>query len=131
MLCLTYPQFVVAAPTTLGIHFPGFFAKLLVSINVLNVDFVQILPIGCYQKTNFIQGVMVNTLIPFFVFALVMIAYQVHRFYERRRLDDDDELAQSLNKAKMSYFRFMLILTYFLLPQFSVKIFKIFDCVRP
>ena len=120
-------QVLVATPSTFSFRFPGFLPTILININVVNLDFIQILPIGCYQSTNFIQSVVATTLIPFFLIFMMAIAYRIHYFAESVRLDDTEELEFNMRTARMNYFRIVLIFTYFVLPSFSLKIFKVFD----
>ena len=58
---------IVSVPNTFNIKFPGFASVLLLNMNVLNMDFIQLLPISCYGSTDYIQSVAMTTIMPFVV----------------------------------------------------------------
>ena len=65
-------------PSSLVIVYPPEFTRILQSFKILSFDFVKFTPVECVQRIDFIDSMMVTTLVPIFGFAVLVLAFMIH-----------------------------------------------------
>jgi len=102
-------------PASLSVTFPPQFTSLLQSIKILSFDFVKFTPVGCVRKTDYIDSLMIATLVPLVFFVVVFVAFCLHRviLYFKRKGDTVSESEQNIFK---NYLALVLYVSSVILP---------------
>ena len=118
-IVFAYFQVVGGLGSLFGIEFPPYYKKVTSFLGgLVSLDFISILPLGCMAPTDFYNALLVYTLLPILISA-VLIGYYI--FLSRR--SDDKAISR-----RIKVFETFLVLTFLVLPTVSVKIFSTFAC---
>ena len=79
--------------------------------SVVNVEFLNMMPLGCVMNSNFHHTLVVYTLVPFFIGVAMMIAYVILK------------RSGKVEASKIVYGWF-LFMTFLILPSVSTKLFR-------
>ena len=97
-------------------NFPPVFTKFLsFTSSIVNLDFLNLMPLGCITTSDFHRTLLVMTLGSFILGAIMLIAYKYFKFIG----------AKSKANETFGWFLFM---TFLILPSVCVKIFSTFAC---
>lgn len=121
---ITLWQILSLLPFTLDLHFPNTYAAIASVLNIFNLGISISSLVSCAGGESYdaIDSLVVNTLYPIVVVALLWIARSVH-FYVK---GSKDASRQALISGR--YFNLFLVFTYLILPFTSVTIFQTFSC---
>jgi len=77
---------VSTIPTSLSIQFPDNVTLFLNSINIVNVNIMAIIPIGCNFHFDFIYKLVITTVAPIIAIMFLIICYLIQRIFIMYRL---------------------------------------------
>ena len=128
---ITFFQLVSILSLILYSGFPDTFSAIIAIINpFVNLSFMTgSFFASCSQDSSYdyIDGLYVSTLSPFFISFAIWLCCNVHTLKYRSRIDNP----KVLNKVKRlhsTYFTLFLFYTYLILPALSVRILNVFVC---
>ena len=126
-IIFSFYQIVTMLPFVLDITFPPLFTKISNFFgSIVNLNFVNLMPIGCIMPSNFHHQMMGYTLIPLAIAAIMISAYQIVKIMQRRSKETEDQRFYSgISNEIFSLFLFM---TFLILPTVSIQIFSTFAC---
>jgi hypothetical protein len=115
-MCLSYLQISSGLSFAFDLQFPDMFTSLMNFVgNVVNLDFLSLMPLGCVMPSNFYSTLVIYTAVPA-ILGLVMVL-----LYFRWRASGE------IGKAN-TVFSWFLFMTFLVLPSVSTKIFTTFAC---
>ena len=107
-----HPNFIAG----FDLNFPPAFSKFTSFINtIVNLDFLNLMPLGCITTSDFHRTLVVMTLGPFILgmFNMLVVKYL--------------KMSGAKSKANEA-FGWFLLMTFMILPSVSTKIFSTFAC---
>ncbi|GMH93738.1 hypothetical protein TrVE_jg12166 [Triparma verrucosa] len=113
---LSYLQITGGLSFDLDMNFPPMFTQLMgVVAAVVNVEFLNMMPLGCVMTSNFHHTLLAYTLGPLVIGVAMMIAYAI---------------LKQKGKVEASNFVFgwFLFMTFLILPSVGMKLFSMFGC---
>ncbi|GMI13746.1 hypothetical protein TrLO_g2474, partial [Triparma laevis f. longispina] len=115
-IMLSYYQIVGGISFSFAVNFPPMFTKLMsVVSSVVNVEFINMMPLGCVMKSSFHHTLLIYTLVPFFAGVAMMIAYAILKHSGRV-------------EASNNVYGWFLFMTFLILPTVSTNLFSTFAC---
>lgn len=116
---LAYFQVAGGLSFAFRLLFPPLFTVFMTNCkNILSLDVISLMPIGCMTKaSNFHYSMLVYTFVPFAIMVLMVLAYGV--------LSRGDASSKKLANKIFSAF---LGLSFIILPSVSIKVFSNFAC---
>ena len=113
---LSYLQITGGLSFNLDMNFPPMFTQVMgVVAAVVNVEFLNMMPLGCVMTSNFHHTLLAYTLGPFVIGVAMMIAYAI--------------LKRKGNvEASNSVFGWFLFMTFLILPSVGMKLLSMFGC---
>ena len=101
---------------TLDVEFPRLFTKFMMFANsIVNLEFLNLMPLGCVMKVDYHGSLLIYTLIPI---GLGIFNYLIYWMLKR---------AQKV-RASNAVYGWFLFMTFLILPSVSTKIFLTFSC---
>ena len=86
-------QIVTLSSSITGIEFPESYSKFLSWVTVVNLDMGSIFSASCIlPSVNFYVGLLVSTLAPLLLVALLVLTYQIAKY--RAKIEDSGEVAR-------------------------------------
>jgi hypothetical protein len=127
-------QIVSSSGSSFNVEFPSAFTKMFQGLKFFNFNALQVLPISCIYRADFVTSMMIATLIPIFATAVLFIAFTVEYAYRAKKI-----MSTSLGRRRklltvledglvFRYFSIFLTLSYFILPSVTTTIFEMFPC---
>lgn len=118
-------QILSALPFVLNVTFPSLFASLLNIGSLLNINFAAALGVTCYGSFDYIDYLVMTTIIPVLLSTTLLIICISHVVYvQYRRTNSEATITTIIGK----YLTIFLIGTFLVLPGVSVYIFRVFSC---
>ncbi|GMI17235.1 hypothetical protein TrLO_g3297 [Triparma laevis f. longispina] len=109
-IMLSYLQIVGSLSFNLDIGFPPMFTTLMSMMSsVVNVEFLNMMPLGCVINSNFHHTLVVYTLVPFLTGIAMTIAYVILK-------------RSGKVEASNTVFGWFLFMTFLILPSVSTKL---------
>jgi len=123
-ILVCYYQIVTQYERLLGIHFPPVFERFLRWISTLiTFDAIKLGSIDCFMDTNFYTGLVVYTVAPLVLSAIVMlVTYLVSKCLIYR---GSESTGRAIWEAALEFF---LGLAFFTFSSVSTRIFDTFNC---
>ncbi|GMI00164.1 hypothetical protein TrLO_g11697 [Triparma laevis f. longispina] len=98
------------------LNFPPAFTKFLsFTSSIVNLDFLNLMPLGCITDSDFHRTLVMMTLGPFILGLLIILAYKLFKAIGQK------------SKANET-FGWFLFMTFAILPSVSTKVFSTFAC---
>lgn len=125
IVSVTSTLFSVTLPVSLN----GFFN----TFKFFNLNFSSIFPIGCANRLDFIEMMIITTLSPIalviILIATMLIEYEITKFFsfQRHITMDKDKLFLVM---KDKYLNYIFFVTYLVLPSVTTTIFQMFLCTN-
>jgi hypothetical protein len=125
-------QIVTSLPFVLDLKFPDLTSKIFSAFNVFNFDLFQQMGLSCYSTYDYFDYLQATTLVPIAVIAAILAVQELH-VWSLTRVKSDDfhvnlEVSRHVESIRSSYFWFVLLVTYLILPSVSTAIFRTFSC---
>ncbi|GMH79018.1 hypothetical protein TrST_g1172 [Triparma strigata] len=115
-IMLSYFQVVGALSFNFDINFPPLFTMLMSFVSsIVNLEFLNMMPVGCVMTTNYHHTLLVYTAIPFVAGVAMIVAYKMLR--RKGRIT-----------ASNTIFGWLLFMMFLILPSVSTKILNTFAC---
>ena len=131
---ITLYQILLYAPFVLDLTFPQSYSSVMSTFNLLGVNFAEDSGMTCVWQMDYVDQLLVQTLLPFVLAAAVVVTYCLHMAYHRSQ----PSVSESANDAiattekyvylRSLYSQIFLTLTYLLLPSTVTSIFRMFPC---
>ena len=134
IVLVTY-QIVAAVPEVFSVTLPKKVTSMLQSLAFVNLDFVSVLAVQCSSNYTFIDKLIIRTLLPIGVTALLFVAFLLHAVYVGLKLKQNPhrkyrEGRDKFDSIKDKYLNYFFYLTYLVLPSVSTLIFQTFLCTN-
>jgi hypothetical protein len=141
-IVITTYQVVSTIPSITQVSFPSSFTGFLDGISVVNLNLGGSVPVGCSQPYNFIDELVLTTLFPIALTAVIFVLYLLEHFGTsallrrrhaairllRHRHIFAATMESKLEKVFNKYLNYFFYLTYLVLPSVTTSIFQIFVC---
>ncbi|GMH57983.1 hypothetical protein TL16_g02514 [Triparma laevis f. inornata] len=116
-IMLSYWQVVGALAFNFDLGFPPLFSIIFMTFisSIVNLEFLNMLPLGCVMNTNYHDTLLSYTLIPFLIGLCMIIAYRILK-------------SKGNIGASNTVFGWFLFMTFLILPSVSTKILYTFAC---
>lgn len=115
-IMLSHWQVVGALAFNFDLGFPPLFSIFMTFISaIVNLEFLNMLPLGCIMNTNYHDTLLSYTLIPFLIGLCMIIAYRILK-------------SKGNIGASNTIFGWFLFMTFLILPSVSTKILYTFAC---
>jgi hypothetical protein len=111
--------------------FPPLFSASLGVIGIVNLNLAQELGLNCYGDFDFVDYLMISTLMPLALLFLIFLYYMISRCRLGMKVSDatdPEALFEAQSSLYSSCMLLFLMVTYILLPGTSNLIFRIFGC---
>ena len=126
-------QIVGSVASNFQISMPEEFTKFISLFDILNIS-ADLIPFSCVYPSDFVASLMLNTLVPIAISAILFFSFICELLFRRSKL-----LANRTNRTnfklyhlsrnlKFRYASLFYALTYFVLPSVTNKIFQMFVC---
>lgn len=130
---VTLYQILLFAPFVLDLTFPQTYTSVMTTFSIIGVSFAEDSGMTCLWQMDYVDKLLVQTLLPFGIAALVGVIYAVHIVHQRSHPSLSSSSAAELSSERVEYLRSMysqifLTLTYLLLPSTVTSIFRMFPC---
>lgn len=134
IIVATY-QIITAVPNVLSVTMPSSFTSFLHGMNFVNLSFVSLLSLQCSSHFNFIDKLIISTLVPIGIVLLLFVAFVLHIVYIAKEVNKNPHRkvgdARALyDAAKDQYLNYFFYLTYLILPSVTTRIFQTFLCTN-
>ena len=98
--------------------------------SLLGINIVQDSGTTCVGDMDYVDELIVQTLLPFFLAMMLYFVYFTHRVYISKLFDGSQSFAleEKIRDLKSLYSQLFLSLTYLLLTATVTKIFRMFPC---
>jgi hypothetical protein len=114
----SYLQIIGALGWGLSITFPPAFRSFVsFTSSIVNLDFLNLMPLGCITTSDFHRRLVVMTLVPLLLGVMMVVAY---KFFK----------AGGMKKRANDIFGWLLFLSFLVLPSVSMKCFQQFGCTK-
>ena len=124
-------QIVSSCASSFRVEFPESFTEFFEIFKILDFNPIQILPLSCAYSNSFVSYLVVTTLTPIVLSAIIFVVYVLRLAYAKKQLPENTPMYQfyMLNKRlKVQHYTMFLTLTYFILPSVTTTIFQMFQC---
>lgn len=128
-------QIVTAIPAVFSVTMPSSFTSFLHGLNVVNLNFANVLSLQCTTNYTYIDKLIVITLMPigltlllFVVFLIQVVHVSVTMMQNPHR--KHGEMTAQKNRIKNKYLNYFFYLTYLVLPSVTTHIFQTFLCTN-
>ncbi|GMH77788.1 hypothetical protein TrST_g13868 [Triparma strigata] len=121
-IMLSFSQILTSFEGVLEVRFPSIFENFMRMISsVANLNAIQLARIDCLVRTNFYTKLLVQTIVPLGVSALILLCYLLAKFSKRFSRESLSRLADTSWSA-------FLTLTYIVFASVSTTVFDTFNC---
>lgn len=145
-IALTFLQIMSNLSFSVEIPWPSKFRALMSSLSFFNFDFIRITSVDCIFETNYYRRLLIVSLTPLLLFAVVFILYLLPKycaktfpvlvrkiwikfFGESDEASDDPERVKMARKRSRRRFWRMLIFALFLIwPTVSSTVLRLYVC---
>lgn len=125
-------QIITSSAETFQISFPSSFSNFIQVFSIINVDFVNILPLSCSYSTDYVDKLIVTTLIPILAGIVMVITEGARIFYTKGMMTSNasssKEIDEAIKNIQSQYMYVFLILSFTILPSVTTTIFQAFPC---
>ncbi|KAG5183657.1 hypothetical protein JKP88DRAFT_290263 [Tribonema minus] len=128
-------QIISQFPQITGIEYPPVLARFLAALNVLNLNLGWWLSATCLLEVNFYQQLLLATLTPLCVTAVLVATYFARRAVLLRRaaghgerLGGDASIAEHLRRARSQHLAVIVILSFVIFSTVNTLLFQTFVC---
>ncbi|GMH72540.1 hypothetical protein TrST_g9858 [Triparma strigata] len=119
----SFYQIASGLPRTLALTFPSLYQNFCKVVGIIfNIDAVQIISFNCVVPTNFYTTLLMTTLSPLILAALVATL----TFFQLRKMDNDEKRQEVLS----SRFSIGLCVAYIIFSSTSTVAFETFQCAK-
>lgn len=127
-------------PVVLRITLPALFMRYLRALEVLNLSFSSLFPFACSIQLDYLQLMMITTLVPIALTLLLLVAYLgesalINYFAHVQRMRDKYAAgiavadSHDINRRILNrYLNAWFYLTYLVLPSITTTLFRVFNC---
>ena len=130
-------QVITAVPMTFNIQFPKALRTFVSTFDLLNLDFINMLPLSCAAGTfNYTTNLVVTTLTAPALVGLVMLMKRLELVWRMKNRAKQSTkhlpLYQVLLEKQLNvrYLNVIMLILYMALPSVTLKIFEAFVCVE-
>ena len=113
-------------PIALQVSLPPRFSSFLSIFRFLSLDFISLIPVDCIKHINFIENLVISTLLPFAAFLFLILAALLI-FTCQSGLSKLHTFSTNCSILQ-NVFMFSIYLCSIILPGISVKILHTFVC---
>lgn len=111
------------------VSLPLSYSFLLDTLSWLGIHVAESSGMTCLWEMDYVDELIVQTLLPFVISALILAAYYLHVFYYRQKGSDDAEwLEDKLSFLSKTYSTLLLTVIYLLLTATVTVIFRMYPC---
>ena len=128
-------QIITAIPAVFSVTMPSSFTSFLHGLNVVNLNFANVLSLQCSTSYTYIDELIVITLVPigltlllFFVFLAQVVHVSMTLMQNPHR--KHGEMTAHKDRLKNKYLNYFFYLTYLVLPSVTTHIFQTFLCTN-
>ena len=121
-------QVIVSTPSTFNINFGPLFTSFVSTAKVVNFDFVSFVPIACFQKFQFVQGMISSSVAPLTIVGTFIIMCAFQYWSIRARETDRMRRRVTMGLVIKRYLIVCIAVMSMVLTSTCSKVFKIFDC---
>lgn len=126
---MTLYQILLAAPFVLDLTFPKSYTTVMAAFSIIGLNFAEDSGMTCLWRMDYVDELMVQTLLPFCIAAAVGISYVFHMHIHRCNTSTAHSHASDRwAYLKSLYSQVFLTLTYLLVPTTVTSIFRMFPC---
>jgi hypothetical protein len=127
-----------------GLRLPKLYYDFLSWATTINIDFGWLVSIGCITQVTFYDKLLLNTLAPFGVVALLLCTYNIAQCRHRvqavsapvtssstrlgRTLSTDSTRTRNLDRVRAKHYSAFLLMTFLIYSTVSTVIFQAFAC---
>ena len=128
-------QVIIATATVLTVKMPKAFNSFTNGLSFFNLNFATVFPIGCSANFTFIDTLIMTTVAPMIVGAMLFVMFIFEYTFERKKIQANKERKKgdkkkAFNRIKSAYTNYFFYLSYLILPMVSTTIFKMFICTN-
>ena len=127
IIIATY-QVVISAAEVLDVTLPQAYTRFTNALNFVNLNVLQLFPLGCKIDIGFIKKLLWNTLAPFGLLVIIGIAYLIERGILLHQYDDPNDRKSFGGTLRSRYLNYIFYLTYLILPSVTTTIFQLYVC---
>ena len=125
---VTLFQILSSLPFVLHFSFPSYYSNIISFGSIMNLNFFNNLSLSCSYNYDYIDYLIMVTVIPVCLTILMIIMYWCHCFFLSIRFKSDS-LFQILRNLSNIYLKIFLICSFLSLPGISIFIFRTFSCI--
>lgn len=121
-------QILLATPFALDFSFPVSFTSLLSIFSLLGFNVAADSGMTCLWEMDYVDELLVQTLLPLGIAAALFVAYWCHRRYLFLFVFSPELLPDQIDSLESLYIQLFFTMTYLLLTATVNKIFRTFPC---
>ena len=119
------------------ISMPVSYTKFISGLDILSIDMINVMPVGCIKRLNYVDALIIKTLFPPIFVGLLFVCFMTEvgirsrnllKKHRNDRLQLKVYLLSLIRSLKFRYASLMLLFSYLYLPGLTVAIFQAFIC---
>jgi hypothetical protein len=119
------------------VSMPGSYTRFISGMDILMIDMINVIPVGCIKRLNYVDTLIIKTLFPPCFVGLLFVCFMIELTIRNRNLlkihiSDHRQLKAQLlvliRNLKFKYMSAVLLFSYLYLPGLTVAIFQTFIC---
>lgn len=119
------------------VSMPGSYTRFISGMDILMIDMINVVPVGCIKRLNYVDTLVIKTLFPPCFVGLLFVCFMIELTIRNKNLlklhiSDHRQLKAQLlvliRNLKFKYMSAVLLFSYLYLPGLTVAIFQTFIC---